>query len=141
MKRTRRAAPRPNHERGSMSVEMIVLVPVLLMVVLIAVAGGRYVSAEGMTRAAARDAARAASLERSSSAAAAAASAALARAQTASADCTAATSTADFRAGGSVTVRVSCRVELADLGLVLLPGATTITAEASSPVDTMRGTA
>ena len=41
-----------------MSVEMIVLVPVLLMVVLIAVAGGRYVSAEGMTRAAARDAAR-----------------------------------------------------------------------------------
>lgn len=123
MKRIRRAAPRPDRERGSMSVEMIVLVPVLLMVVLIAVAGGRYVSAEGMTRAAA------------------AASAALARAQTASADCTAATSTADFRAGGSVTVRVSCRVELADLGLVLLPGATTITAEASSPVDTMRGTA
>ena len=68
-----------------MSVEMIVLVPVLLMVVLIAVAGGRYVSAEGMTRAAARDAARAASLERSSASAAAAASAALARAQTASA--------------------------------------------------------
>ena len=65
----------------------------------------------------------------------------LAWVQTASADCTAATSTADFRAGGSVTVRVSCRVELADLGLVLLPGATTITAEASSPVDTMRGTA
>ena len=60
MKRTRRAAPRPDRERGSMSVEMIVLVPVLLMVVLIAVAGGRYVSAEGMTRAAARDAARAA---------------------------------------------------------------------------------
>ena len=86
-------------------------------------------------------AACAASLERSSSAAAAATSTALARAQTASADCTAATSTADFRAGGSVTVRVSCRVELADLGLVLLPGATTITAEASSPVDTMRGTA
>lgn len=43
MKRTRRAAPRPDRERGSMSVEMIVLVPVLLMVVLIAVAGGRYV--------------------------------------------------------------------------------------------------
>ena len=95
----------------------------------------------GLPGAAARDAARAASLERSSASAAAAASAALARAQTASADCTAATSTVDFRAGGSVTVRVSCRVELADLGLVLLPGATTITAEASSPVDTMRGTA
>ena len=72
MKRIRRAAPRPDRERGSMSVEMIVLVPVLLMVVLIAVAGGRYVSAEGMTRAAARDAARAASLERSSASAAAA---------------------------------------------------------------------
>ena len=64
MKRTRRAAPRPDRERGSMSVEMIVLVPVLLMVVLIAVAGGRYVSAEGMTRAAVIEIGRASCRER-----------------------------------------------------------------------------
>ena len=84
-------------ERGSMSVEMIVLVPVLLLIVMIAVAGGRLVSAEGMVQAAARDAARAAST-------------------------------------------VSCRVELSDLGLVFLPGATTVTASSTAPVDTWRGT-
>ena len=72
-------------EDGSMSVEMVVLGPILLMVVLVAVAGGRYVSAEGMTQAAARDAARAASMERSAPAARAAANEALASAQTAGA--------------------------------------------------------
>ena len=115
-----------------MSVEMVVLAPILLMVVLVAVAGGRYVSAEGMTQAAARDAARAASMERSAPAAQAAANETLASAQTAS--------TADFARGGSVTARVTCRVELSDLGLVFLPGATSISAQATAPVDTLRGT-
>ena len=123
-----------------MSVEMVVLAPVLLMVVLIAVAGGRYVSAEGMTQAAARDAARAASMERSAATARAAADDALDAAQTASGDCSATTSTASFRRGGSVDVEVRCRVGLSDLGLVFLPGATTISARATAPVDTLRGT-
>ena len=127
-------------ERGSMSVEMVVLAPVLLMVVLIAVAGGRYVSAEGMTQAAARDAARAASMERSAATARAAADDALDAAQTASGDCSATTSTASFGRGGSVDVEVRCRVGLSDLGLVFLPGATTISARATAPVDTLRGT-
>ncbi|WP_276779428.1 TadE family protein [Actinomyces gerencseriae] len=132
-------APR-RREDGSMSVEMVVLAPILLMVVLVAVAGGRYVSAEGMTQAAARDAARAASIERSAPAAQAAANETLASAQTASGDCSASTSTADFARGGSVTARVTCRVELSDLGLVFLPGATSISAQATAPVDTLRGT-
>ena len=103
-----------------MSVEMVVLAPILLMVVLVAVAGGRYVSAEGMTQAAANET--------------------LASAQTASGDCSASTSTADFARGGSVTARVTCRVELSDLGLGFLPGATSISAQATAPVDTLRGT-
>ena len=115
-----------------MSVEMVVLAPILLMVVLVAVAGGRYVSAEGMTQAA--------SIERSAPAAQAAANETLASAQTASGDCSASTSTADFARGGSVTARVTCRVELSDLGLVFLPGATSISAQATAPVDTLRGT-
>ena len=127
-------------EDGSMSVEMVVLGPILLMVVLVAVAGGRYVSAEGMTQAAARDAARAASMERSAPAARAAANEALASAQTASGDCTATTFTGDFGRGGSVTAQVSCQVRLSDLGLVFLPGTTTISAQATAPVDTLRGT-
>jgi len=65
---------------------------------------------------------------------------ALDAAQTASGDCSATTSTASFGRGGSVDVEVRCRVGLSDLGLVFLPGATTISARATAPVDTLRGT-
>lgn len=127
-------------ERGSMSVEMIVLVPVLLLIVLIAVAGGRLVSAEGMVQAAARDAARAASIERSAGEADAAARRSLAAADTANAQCSGGVDVGGFGRGGTVTATVSCRVELSDLGLVFLPGATTVTASSTAPVDTWRGT-
>ena len=127
-------------ERGSMSVEMIVLVPVLLLIVMIAVAGGRLVSAEGMVQAAARDAARAASIERSAGDADAAARRSLAAADTANAQCSGGVDVGGFGRGGTVTATVSCRVELSDLGLVFLPGATTVTARSTAPVDTWRGT-
>lgn len=127
-------------ERGSMSVEMIVLVPVLLLIVMIAVAGGRLVSAEGMVQAAARDAARAASIERSAGEADAAARRSLAAADTANAQCSGGVDVGGFGRGGTVTVTVRCRVELSDLGLVFLPGATTVSASSTAPVDTWRGT-
>lgn len=127
-------------DRGTMSIEMIVLVPVLLLIVMIAVAGGRLVSAEGMVAAAARDAARAASMERSAGAARVAANESLAAADTAEADCATTINSADFGRGGAVSVTVSCQVGLADLGLVLLPGSTTVSAQSTAPVDTWRGT-
>ena len=139
--RLRRVAGRADAgERGSMSVEMIVLVPVLLLIVMIAVAGGRLVSAEGMVQAAARDAARAASIERSAGDADAAARRSLAAADTANAQCSGGVDVGGFGRGGTVTATVSCRVELSDLGLVFLPGATTVTASSTAPVDTWRGT-
>ena len=46
-----------------MAVEVVILAPVLLMFVMLVVAGGRYVSVQGDIEAAARDAARAASLQ------------------------------------------------------------------------------
>ncbi|WP_243118324.1 TadE/TadG family type IV pilus assembly protein [Actinomyces wuliandei] len=127
-------------QRGTLSVEMVVLVPVLLVMVLLAVAGGRMVSAEGMVQAASRDAARAASMERSTGQARAAAARSLAAADTARAQCSARVVDADFGRGGTVTVGVGCRVRLSDLGLVFLPGTTTVTAESTAPVDTWRGT-
>ena len=122
-----------------MSVEMIVLVPVLLLIVMIAVAGGRLV-AQGMVEAASRDAARAASIERSAGEADAAARRSLAAADTANARCSGGVDVGGFGRGGTVTATVSCRVELSDLGLVFLPGATTVTASSTAPVDTWRGT-
>lgn len=123
-----------------MSVEMVVLAPVLLLVVMLAVAGGRLVSAEGRVQAASRDAARAASMERSAGAANAAANRALSEADSAEHDCSASIDSSDFGRGGTVTVIVGCQVELADLGLVFLPGTTTVTATATAPVDKWRGT-
>ncbi|WP_200829752.1 TadE/TadG family type IV pilus assembly protein, partial [Cellulomonas algicola] len=60
-------------DRGSMAVEVVVLIPVLLLVALLVVAAGRYASAEGEAEAIARDAVRAATLERDGASALAAA--------------------------------------------------------------------
>ena len=136
----RRAIEAVGSERGTMSIEMVVLVPVLLLITMVAVAGGRIVSAQGMVEAASRDAARAASMERSVGAASTAANRSLSQADTANASCSAGVDVGGFRRGGAVTVSVSCRVKLSDLGLVFLPGTTVVKAESSAPVDQWRGT-
>lgn len=136
----RRAIEAAGSERGTMSIEMVVLVPVLLLITMVAVAGGRIVSAQGMVEAASRDAARAASMERSVGAASTAANQSLSQADTANASCSAGVDVGGFRRGGAVTVSVSCRVKLSDLGLVFLPGTTVVKAESSAPVDQWRGT-
>ena len=136
----RRAIEAAGSERGTMSIEMVVLVPVLLLITMVAVAGGRIVSAQGRVEAASRDAARAASMERSVGAASTAANRSLSQADTANASCSAGVDVGGFRRGGAVTVSVSCRVKLSDLGLVFLPGTTVVKAESSAPVDQWRGT-
>ena len=136
----RRAIEAAGSERGTMSIEVVVLVPVLLLITMVAVAGGRIVSAQGMVEAASRDAARAASMERSVGAANTAANQSLSRADTANANCSAGVDVGGFRRGGTVRVSVSCHVKLSDLGLIFLPGTTVVRAESSAPVDQWRGT-
>ena len=136
----RRATEAAASERGTMSIEMVVLIPVLLLITMVAVAGGRIVSAQGMVEAASRDAARAASMERSVGAASTAANQSLSRADTANANCSAGVDVGGFRRGGTVRVSVSCHVKLSDLGLIFLPGTTVVRAESSAPVDQWRGT-
>ena len=46
--------------------------------------------------------------------------------------------TADFVAGGSVTVHVVCRVLLSDLTVPGMPGSTTVQASATAPLDPYR---
>lgn len=134
------------HDRGSVSVEMVILGPVLLFFVLAVFFGGRYALAQQSVQAAAAEAARAASIARSadqaSGAATAAASASLSnqRVHCATQSVTVDTSAFAQRPGipGAVAASVSCQVDMSDLAFPGMPGNRTLEATMSSPLDTYR---
>jgi Flp pilus assembly protein TadG len=128
---------------GSAATELVLITPLLVVVMLLIVAAGRLVDARLQVESAAMQAARAASLARDPGAAAAQADA-TARAALASEHVTCdplavAPDTSAFRPGGQVTVQVTCTVSLAGLALLHVPGARTLTAQFTSPVDVYRG--
>lgn len=126
-------------ERGSMAVELVILAPVLMMFAMLVVAGGRYVGAEGDVEAAARDAARAASLESDHGAAVRVANETIAASldEIDGADCRH-TMSDQWQADGFVRVRVTCDVPYGDLGLLGLPGHVTVDAESYVRLDPYR---
>lgn len=123
-----------------MAVEVVVLVPALLMMLLLVVAFGRYVSAEGDVQASAREAVRAATLERDRPSAVAAAQATAAASLPDSLTCRPATLEGDFVAGGVLSVRVDCDVSWSDLGFIGLTGTAHVEATGTAPLDTYRRT-
>ncbi|OZM76583.1 TadE/TadG family type IV pilus assembly protein [Pseudonocardia sp. MH-G8] len=132
-------------ERGSAATELTLLAPVLVMVlVLVAVVAHRVVDARLRLDSAAHQAARAASIERSAADAERAAdelaATVLGSAGPSCADLAVATDTSGFRAGGTVTVTVSCSVDLTGGLLLGVPGRTEVTATATEPLDTFRST-
>jgi Flp pilus assembly protein TadG len=131
---------RTRHEGGSMSVEVVLLMPILVMFTLLVVAGGRYVSVRGDIEAAARDAARAASFERTYEAANASASAVAQSALGGFSDCTVQDLGGDFRAGGRVDVTLTCTVSGRGLGLIGLGRPWSVEGSGSAPLDTYRRT-
>jgi Flp pilus assembly protein TadG len=129
-------------DRGTATVELVLMAPVVLAVLCLIVALGRITSAEAQVEGAARDAARAASLARSPSAAKQAATEA-ARTNLAGQHitCTRVSVVVDvsaFRPGGSVGVRVYCTASLSDLALAGVPGSKTLSATALAPLDRNR---
>lgn len=133
-------SPLRHRERGSMSVEVVLMVPILVMFLLLVLAGGRYVTVRADIESAARDAARAASFERSQSAAY---SAAYAAANASDVDdrfsaCEVSDIDGAFEAGGVVEVTVRCRVSNDGLGLVGLTGSRDFEATSSAPIDRYR---
>ncbi|MDQ1292752.1 MAG: hypothetical protein QG608_632 [Actinomycetota bacterium] len=130
---------RPDRERGSMAVEVVLLIPVLISLLLLVVAFGRYVSVRGQVEAATRDAARAASLERDSVSAAAAAQQAATASLPATAVC-GPTVVGGFAPGGTVTVDLDCEVSWDGLGLIGLSGTVDVHVGSAAPVDQYRGT-
>ncbi|MEU5001550.1 TadE/TadG family type IV pilus assembly protein [Streptomyces sp. NPDC021622] len=126
-----------------MTVELVLLIPVLIMMLWFLLFCGRSADARLRIEDAAHQAARAASAERSSASAVAAARAtAVAALSDVGITCRSleVDTASTMRPGGTITASVACRVDLQDLALLQVPGATTLKAEFTAPIDEHRGT-
>ena len=146
LRRTGRRAGRQRCERGSVSLELAALAPVVLLLVLLTVAAMRITLAGAQVDGAARDAARAASLARTAGSATAAAQQSAARSlagqQLTCSQLTVTVDPAGFAVPvgttATVAVHVTCRVALGDVAVPGVPGSTTMTAGYAAPLDPYR---
>lgn len=139
------ARSRGRRDAGNAALELVVLAPVLLFLLGLVIAAGRTSIAQGSVDAAARDAARQASISLTPQAAQAAAlSSASAALSQDGLDCdpvvTVDTSEFSVPVGEPATVSatVSCTVRLSDLLVPGLPGSETLTSTFTSPLDPYR---
>ncbi|MGW0651156.1 TadE/TadG family type IV pilus assembly protein [Streptomyces umbrinus] len=137
---------RLRQDRGSYALETAVLAPVLIIVLGLVIAFGRVTDAEGAVDSAAHAAARAASLERDAGTAQTAAQDAVSRSLDGDGVTCQASNVAidtsgyatDVGEAATVTATISCTATLSDIGVPGLPGAKTLTASWTSPIDTYR---
>jgi Flp pilus assembly protein TadG len=136
----RRSLGRP--QRGSLTVELVILTPIIVMFALFALALGRFELAREQVVGAARAGAEAAAVvPDASEAQPAALSAAAPVVANQAHSCTqlnVTADTADFVPGGSVRVVVSCQIDFSDLFVPGLPGHTTVQEAVSAPIDPFR---
>ena len=133
-------------DRGSESVELVYLLPIGLLVVALIVVGARIALAGDRISGVAGIAARDASIARSASAAQSIATTSAANALASdNVHCTAinvVVDTSGFSAppgsNASITVNVSCTVDLSDIGVPGMPGSKTLHDVATSPLDPAR---
>jgi Flp pilus assembly protein TadG len=149
-RRTKRAPARVGlrwrDDRGSESVELAILLPVGILVLAMLVVGARIALAgdrvSGVAGIAARDASLARSAGAAHQAATASATEALADRNMHCADVQVRVDTSGFNSApgvpASVTVAVSCTVDLSDIGVTGLPGSRTLRDTATSPLDPAR---
>lgn len=130
-------------ENGSATAELTLLTPLLILMLLFIVFCGRLSDTRLRLEDAAHQAARAASLARSTTtaqiSAQSTAQSALASAGVTCRTIDVAVNTAGLQPGSTVTATVTCVVGLSDLTMLGVPGATTLSASFSSPVDVYRG--
>ncbi|MEV0220727.1 TadE family protein [Streptomyces sp. NPDC050704] len=140
VRRERTGLPR---DTGSGTLELILGIPVLILMLAFLNYCGRVPDARLQIEDAAHQAARAVTVSRSPSAAAAnarsTAEAALSEAGVTCRPVTVAIS-GTLQPGSTVSVTLSCTVDLHDLALLRVPGTTTFTARFASPVDVHRST-
>jgi Flp pilus assembly protein TadG len=130
-------------ERGSMSLELVMLTPALVAAIMVIAMGARFVDAREDTSSAAFAAARAASLTTNQEAAVAAGRTAARQAMSdRGQSCTRLAVTIDahaFTPGGTIRATVTCVADLSDLsGFGIAAGHKTFTATAAVPLDQHR---
>lgn len=133
-------------DRGSVTLELAILGPALLVLLGLVIAAGRITFSAGAIEAAARDAARQASIARDPATATEGARAAaldtLAEQDLRCTSVTVRVDTAGFNAPvgspAQVTARVSCVIALSGLGVPGLPGTKTLRGSFASPLDSYR---
>jgi Flp pilus assembly protein TadG len=133
-------------DQGNAALELVVLAPVILFLLGLMVAAGRTSIAQGSVDAAARDAARQASISLTPAAAQAAAlSSARAALSQDGLDCdpvvhvdTSQFTTVPVGVPGTVTAIVKCRVPLSDLLVPGMPGSRLLSYTFKSPLDPFR---
>lgn len=146
MRNTARWTRRLRSDEGSAAIEAAIVLPSLIMFLCLAIAGGRLVTSGAKIDSAAEDAAREASIHRTAAAAQSAAQTAAAESLNDQGITCASTSVSINTGGlsvpvgqvGTVTVTVTCTVNLSDLLLPGVPGARTLTSTATSVVDQYR---
>lgn len=129
-----------------MSLEMVLMTPIFIAFLVLLAGVGRMVDVQSQIDGAARDAARAASVARSSQDAGGLAQSAAALSLAGVHWCvngpSASTDTSNWHAGGVVVVTITCDVDMGDLTLMkilFLNGASatkTMTGTAAAPIDT-----
>jgi Flp pilus assembly protein TadG len=139
---TRKLRRRLAGERGSVSLELVVLTPGLLLVIGVLIYGGRLELAKQSVQSAASQAAREASIARTQPEANFTAIRSLAEQGL---NCVSSSVTVDTSGFASpagtpatITAEVTCVVNLSDLAVPGVPGSQTVTATADSPLDTYR---
>lgn len=133
-------------ERGSAAIEAAVGVPAFALFVGLIIFGGRTATTNEALQSAAADGARSASLARNAesarSSAREAATSSITNQQIGCSAIDVVVDTSDFNkqpgVSGSVSVTVSCRLDLSDLAVPGVPGSRVMHASMSSPIDTWR---
>ncbi|WP_034517975.1 TadE family protein [Actinomadura rifamycini] len=127
-------------DRGSMSLEMVLVTPLFVAFLLVLAGAGRLVDAQSQMDGAARDAARAASIARSAASARAFAADTAAAGLRGTSWCAGGpsvrTDVSGWGPGGRVVVEIACDVDLGDLAFIGLPGTKRLVGRAVAPVDT-----
>lgn len=129
-------------DRGSLSIEYVILVPLVLLVMALIYIFGRVANVNGTLDASTRDATRVASeapsYEQAQQAARQVVQSAVGDTSSTCRKTLSVTVSDNFAPGNTITVRATCRYSIADAGLPGAPGTLTVTSMFASIIDPNR---